>query len=289
MSTDANTTITDQIKKIAGSVEKDAQGRFLIPERLKQLCGSAAFLEMSNNLKVIPLIKVSTEVLLAFAHAKIMPDWIVPAVLCERGDTAGLRSYMEAFPEYKPTGSTLTWSIWRLKDHPESNPSAENIRLLVEKGADPNYSYDGDCLLSKAIRFSAPEENILVLIQSGANVEKAYKDLQRLKIIDQKDALQHFVGRSFFEMADSHTMIMHKIIKDAGTVISLKRIFDFEAQRVTETLGAMGTIGYSMDDCNPDLVTRVKEKLRENGGDPLDLSVAKAPGNLKLPLPGNAA
>lgn len=196
-----------------------------------------------SDRKLYTFGRLDLDVALKAAEADLIPWWTVLTGRVYAGDLEGLRKVYdtaqkvvidkESRPDLNPA---LTWISYPHEIQGYKNKIEPAVlQQMFDWGADANY--DNGSWLTKAM-YQCDENVINVWLDNGAALKHVVTAINKL---NGRNAELHakllglLPGRGFYDSLDSDTLLETKFVPDVGGVSTFKTIFNFKAQRVTET------------------------------------------------------
>lgn len=219
----------------AGATAGDVRA---LKETLKQLSVD----HWDTNRKVYTFGRLDVDVGIAAAQAEVIPWWTVFTGRAYAGDLDGLRKVYDAAQEKavekdRPgLNAALTWISFPHDIQGYKNKIEPAVlQQMFDWGAEANY--DNGSWLTKAL-YQCEEKIIDVWLDNGATLKNVAAAINK---VNGRNAELHtkllgvLPGRGFYDSLDDDTLLETKFVPDVGGVSTFKTIFNFKAQRVTET------------------------------------------------------
>ena len=247
-----------------------------------------AFAKMSGwstEQKVFTVGQLEAPVLIDATRAGHLRWWEPMAGVTYFGRLDALRDLyaaMEADPgkteKHTAFSSTMTWGAWDYSIAEGAPPvmKPEVLSQLFDWGADPMFKdHSSSTYFDKALR-SSPADIIHVFLAHGALAplaDQVRDALLKAGSYKQAGEIQKALGLGgFYTKVDNQTLMETKYIQEPGRTSTLRTVFNFGAERVSEIFESAGAApaitSCNFDDYNRNALDVARRALEKLGGDP---------------------
>jgi len=219
---------------------RDAQGNWNFTQKTHTLFKGDLFTSLNANNQVYLLAHLPKEYRVDLCKSGFLPWWALTSLAVAQGNIDDVKNGLQLMQNNGAKivhNSLLTWALTPndLGKH-TGKPSADVLKLLLERGADPNYKEGA--YIKEAINTKCDVSMLLHLIDFGADGAYIVQSLSEIK-----DSSPHYVKaasaailtRTLRIKASPDTLEdIRYPVDHTGGASQIKTVFNFKSRRVTE-------------------------------------------------------